>query len=89
MDTKLKEALESKNPPMIYAADDGEGLEISYKGSIKEILSLVGTLMLSVSLESEIPLDSLFVDLISSSTAALKELEEEYEELKERKVGMN
>ena len=88
MDTKLKEALESKNCPMIYAADDN-GIEISYKGSVKNILSLVGTLMLSVSLESEIPLDSLFVDLISSSTAALNELEEEYEELKERKVGMN
>ena len=88
MDTKLKEALESKTPPMIYAADDN-GIEISYKGSLKSILSLVGTLMLSVSLESEIPLDSLFVDLISSSTAALNELEEEYEELKERKAGKN
>ena len=87
MDTKLKEILEAKNP-LIYAADDN-GIEISYKGSMKSILSLVGTLMLSVSLESEIPLDSLFVDLISSSTAALKELEEEYEELKERKVGKN
>ena len=84
MDTKLKEALEAKKP-LIYAADDN-GIEISYKGSVKEILSLVGTLMLSVSLESEIPLDSLFVDLISSSTAALNELEEEY---KERKVGKN
>ena len=88
MDTKLKEALKSKDCPLIYAADDN-GIEISYKGSVKNILSLVGTLMLSVSLESEIPLDSLFVDLISSSTAALKELEEQYEELKERKVGMN
>ena len=88
MDTKLKEALKSKDCPLIYAADDN-GIEISYKGSVKNILSLVGTLMLSVSLESEIPLDSLFVDLISSSTAALNELEEEYEELKERKVGMN
>lgn len=87
MDTKLKEALEAKKP-MIYAADD-DGIEISYKGSLKEILSLVGTLMISASLELEIPLDSLFVDLISSSTAALNELEEEYEELKERKVGMN
>ena len=84
MDTKLKEALEAKKP-LIYAADDN-GIEISYRGSVKEILSLVGTLMLSVSLESEIPLDSLFVDLISSSTAALNELEEEY---KERKVGKN
>ena len=89
MDTKLKEALEAKNCPMIYAAHDDEGLEIAFEGSVKSILSLVGTLMLSVSLESEIPLDSLFVDLISSSTAALNELEEEYEELKERKVGMN
>ena len=88
MDTKLKEALKSKDCPLIYAADDN-GIEISYKGSVKNILSLVGTLMLSVSLESEIPLDSLFVDLISSSTAALNELEEEYEELKERKAGMN
>lgn len=87
MDTKLKEALEAKNP-LIYAADDN-GIEISYKGSVKNILSLVGTLMLSVSLESEIPLDSLLVDLTSSTTAALKELEEEYEELKERKVGKN
>lgn len=88
MDTKLKEVLEAKNCPLIYAADDN-GIEISYKGSVKNILSLVGTLMLSVSLESEIPLDSLFVDLISSSIAALNELEEEYEELKERKVGKN
>lgn len=85
MDTKLKEALEAKNP-LIYAADDN-GIEISYKGSMAEIMSLVGTLMLSVSLESEIPLDSLFVDLISASTAALNELEEEYEEI--RKAGMN
>ena len=83
MDTKLKEALEAKNP-LIYAADDN-GIEISYKGSVKNILSLVGTLMLSVSLESEIPLDSLLVDLTSSTTAALKE----YEELKERKAGKN
>lgn len=88
MDTKLKEALKAKDCPLIYAADDN-GIEISYKGSVKSILSLVGTLMLSVSLESEIPLDSLFVDLISSSTAALNELEEEYEELKERKAGKN
>ena len=86
MDTKLKEALESKNPPMIYAADDN-GLEILYRGSVKEILSLVGTFMLSVSIEAEIPLDRLLVDLISSSTAALKELEEEYEEI--RKAGKN
>lgn len=88
MDTKLKEALQEKKCSLIYAADDN-GIEISYKGSLKSIMSLVGTLMLSVSLESEIPLDSLFVDLISSSTAALNELEEEYEELKERKAGMN
>ena len=85
MDTKLKEILEAKNP-MIYAAYDN-GLEISYKGGLKSILSLIGTLMLAVSDEAEIPLDSLFVDLISSSTAALKELEEEYEE--RRKAGMN
>ena len=88
MDTKLKEALKSKDCTLIYAADDN-GIEISYKGSLKSILSLVGTLMLSVSLESEIPLDSLLVDLTSSTTAALRDLEEEYEELKERKVGMN
>ena len=87
MDTKLKEALKAKTP-LIYAADDN-GIEIAFEGSVKDILSLVGTLMLSVSLESEIPLDSLFVDLISSSTAALNELEEEYEELKERKAGKN
>ena len=86
MDIKLKEALEAKNCPLIYAADADNGLEISFRGSIRDILSLIGTFMLSVSLESEIPLDSLFVDLISSSTAALNELEEEY---KERKVGKN
>ena len=88
MDTKLKEILEAKNH-LIYAAHEDDGLEISYRGSVKEILSLVGTFMLSVSIEAEIPLDRLLVDLISSSTAALKELEEQYEELKERKVGMN
>ena len=88
MDTKLKEALEAKNP-LIYAAHEDDGLEISYRGRVKEILSLVGTFMLSVSIEAEIPLDRLLVDLISSSTAALKELEEQYEELNERKVGMN
>ena len=87
MDTKLKEILEAKNP-LIYASND-DGLEISFRGSIAEIMSLVGTLMLSVSNETGIPLDSMYVDLISSSTAALTELEEEYEELKERKVGMN
>ena len=86
MDTKLKEALEAKNCPLIYAADTDNGLEISYRGSVKNILSLVGTFMLSVSIESEIPLDSLLVDLISSATAALNELEEEY---KERKAGKN
>ena len=88
MDTKLKEILEAKNCPLIYAADDGK-LEISFRGSMTDIMSLVGTLMLSVSIELEIPIDSLFVDLISSSTAALNELEEEYEELKERKAGKN
>ena len=87
MDTKLKEILEAKNT-LIYASNDG-GLEISHRGSVRDILSLIGTFMLSVSTETGIPLDSLFVDLISSSTAALKELEEEYEELNERKVGMN
>ena len=89
MDIRLKEALKEKKGSLIYAAHEDDGLEISYKGNVKDILSLVGTLMLSVSLESEIPLDSLFVDLISSSTAALNELEEEYEELKERKAGKN
>ena len=87
MDTKLKEILEAKNT-LIYASNDG-GLEISFRGSVGEIMSLIGTFMLSVSRETGIPIDSLFVELISSSTAALKELEEEYEELKERKVGMN
>ena len=87
MDTKLKEILEAKNP-LIYASNDN-GLEISYRGSVRDILSLIGTLMLSVSNETGIPLDSMYGDLISSSTAILKELEEEYEELNERKVGMN
>ena len=87
MDTKLKEALEEKNCPLIYAADANNGLEISYRGSVRDILSLIGTFMLSVSTETGIPLDSLFVDLISSSTAALKELEEKHEEI--RKAGMN
>lgn len=84
MDTKLKEALEEKNP-LIYASND-DGLEISYRGSVGEILSLVGTLMLSVSTETGIPLDSMYVDLISASTTTLKQ----YEELEEiRKAGMN
>ena len=83
MDTKLKEILEAKNP-LIYASND-DGLEISYRGSVAEIMSLVGTLMLSVSTETGIPLDSMYVDLISASTATLKQ----YEEQKERKVGMN
>ena len=87
MDTKLKEALQEKKCSLIYAAHEDDGLEISYRGSVKEILSLVGTFMLSVSIEAEIPLDSLLVDLVSSSTAALRELEEEYEE--KRKAGMN
>lgn len=85
MDIKLKEALKAKNP-LIYASND-DGLEISYRGSVGEIMSLVGTLMLSVSNETEIPLDKLLVDLVSASSASLKELEEEHEE--ERKVGMN
>lgn len=84
MDIKLKEALKAKNP-LIYASYD-DGLEITYKGRVRSILSLVGTLMLAVSDESGIPLDSLYADLVSSSTAALEELEEKY---KERKVGKN
>ena len=83
MDTKLKEILEAKNP-LIYASND-DGLEISFRGSIAEIMSLVGTLMLSVSNETGIPLDSMYVDLISASTATLKQ----YEEQKERKAGKN
>lgn len=84
MDTKLKEILEAKNP-LIYASNDG-GLEISFRGSVGEILSLVGTLMLSVSTETGIPLDSMYVDLISASTTTLKQ----YKELEEiRKAGKN
>ena len=83
MDTKLKEILEAKNP-LIYASND-DGLEISFRGSVAEIMSLVGTLMLSVSNETGIPLDSMYVDLISASTVTLKQ----YEEQKERKAGKN
>ena len=83
MDTKLKEILEAKNT-LIYASND-DGLEISFRGSIAEIMSLVATLMLSVSNETGIPLDSMYVDLISASTATLKQ----YEEQKERKAGKN
>ena len=83
MDTKLKEILEAKNP-LIYASND-DGLEISFRGSIAEIMSLVGTLMLSVSNETGIPLDSMYVDLISASTVTLKQ----HEEQKERKAGKN
>ena len=83
MDTKLKEILEA-NKPLIYASNDG-GLEISFRGSVRDILSLIGTFMLSVSRETEIPIDSLLVDLISASTATLKQ----NEELKERKAGKN
>lgn len=83
MDTKLKEILEAKTP-LIYAADDG-GLEISFRGSMAEIMSLVGTLMLSISNESGMSLDSMYVDLISASNTTLKQ----YEELKERKAGKN
>ena len=86
MDIKLKEALEEKKCSLIYAAHEDDGFEISYRGSVKEILSLVGTFMLSVSTETGIPIDILFVELISSSTAALRELEEEQ---KERKAGKN
>lgn len=84
MDTKLKEILEAKNP-LIYASND-DGLEISFRGSIAEIMSLIGTLMLSVSNETGIPLDSMYVDLISASTAATLK---QYEEQKERKAGKN
>ena len=84
MDTKLKEILEAKNP-LIYASND-DGLEISFRGSVAEIMSLVGTLILSVSNETGIPLDSMYVDLISASTAATLK---QYEEQKERKAGKN
>ena len=84
MDTKLKEILEAKNP-LIYASND-DGLEISFRGSIAEIMSLIGTLMLSVSNETGIPLDSMYVDLISASTAATLK---QYEEQNERKAGKN
>ena len=84
MDTKLKEILEAKNT-LIYASND-DGLEISFRGSIAEIMSLVGTLMLSVSNETGIPLDSMYVDLISASTVTLKQHEEHEEE---RKAGKN
>ena len=83
MDTKLKEILEAKNP-LIYASND-DGLEISFRGSIAEIMSLVGTLMISISNETGIPLDSMYVDLISASTVTLKQ----HEEQKERKAGKN
>ena len=83
MDTKLKEILEVKNP-LIYASND-DGLEISFRGSVAEIMSLVATLMLSVSNETGIPLDSMYVDLMSVSTSTLKQ----YEEQKERKAGKN
>ena len=84
MDTKRKDILEAKNP-LIYASND-DGVEISFRGSIAEIMSLVGTLMLSVSNETGIPLDSMYVDLISASTAATLK---QYEEQKERKAGKN
>ena len=86
MDTRIKEVLEAKNCPLIYAADANNGLEISYRGSVRDILSLIGTLMLSVSNETGIPLDSMYVDLISASTAATLK---QYEEQKERKAGKN
>ena len=84
MDTKLKEILEAKNT-LIYASNDDE-LEISFTGSVGEIMSLVGVLMLSVSNETGIPLDSMYVDLISASTVTLKQHEEHEEE---RKAGKN
>ena len=83
MDTKLKEALEAKNT-LIYASND-DGLEISFRGSMAEIMSLVGTLMLSISNETGLSLDSMYVDLISASTVTLKQ----HEEQKERKAGKN
>ena len=83
MDTKLKEALEAKNT-LIYASND-DGLEISFRGSMAEIMSLVGTLMLSISNETGMSLDSMYVDLISASTVTLKQ----HEEQKERKAGKN
>ena len=86
MDTRIKEVLEAKNCPLIYAADANNGLEISYRGSVRDILSLIGTLMLSVSNETGIPLDSMYVDLISASTAATLK---QHEEQKERKAGKN
>ena len=83
MDTKLKEVLEAKNT-LIYASKD-DGLEISFRGSMAEIMSLVGTLMLSISNETGMSLDSMYVDLISASTVTLKQ----HEEQKERKAGKN
>ena len=83
MDTKLKEILEAKNT-LIYASKD-DGLEISFRGSMAEIMSLVGTLMLSISNETGMSLDSMYVDLISASTVTLKQ----HEEQKERKAGKN
>ena len=83
MDTKLKEILEAKNT-LIYASSD-DGLEISFRGSVGEIMSLVGTLMLSISNETGMSLDSMYVDLISASTVTLKQ----HEEQKERKAGKN
>lgn len=83
MDTKLKEILEAKNT-LIYASND-DGLEISFRGSMAEIMSLVGTLMLSISNETGMSLDSMYVDLISASTVTLKQ----HEEQKERKAGKN
>ena len=85
MDTRIKEVLEAKNCPLIYVADANNGLEISYRGSVRDILSLIGTFMLSISNETGMSLDSMYVDLISASTATLKQ----YEELNERKAGKN
>ena len=86
MDTRIKEVLEAKDCPLIYASRN-KGIEIAYKGSIGEVLALISTLMLTVSIESEIPLEGLLSDLITSSAEALKELEEKHEEI--RKAGMN
>ena len=70
MDTKLKEALEAKNT-LIYASND-DGLEISFRGSMAEIMSLVGTLMLSISNETGMALDSMYADLIAASPVTLQ-----------------
>ena len=86
MDTRIKEVLEAKNCPLIYAADANDRLEISFRGSTAEIMSLVGKLIITVSIETGIPLDIMYDDFISESIAATLE---QYEEQKERKAGKN